>query len=198
MASKRDYRRGGTRLLSIAATFLVGLVMTGLAGCGGSVKWKEEVQLGNGRIIVIDQEVITEWGGDEWAHNPSGSKPKEYRIRMTYPLNSNGSIEWRSVKKSPATYPELPLILDIESNQPVVFTAVYVDPICVVYTKYVYRNGLWEEETLPETFGERTPNLLIGSGSGIISLKTKLEKNDDIRYPKIIRKVGPSRKECHS
>jgi hypothetical protein len=31
----------------------------------GSEKWKEEVQLSDGRIIVVERETIRERGGDE-------------------------------------------------------------------------------------------------------------------------------------
>lgn len=49
-----------------------------LTACGaGSEKWKEEVQLSDGKVIVVERELITEGGGDEWANNRSLSKPKE-------------------------------------------------------------------------------------------------------------------------
>ncbi len=51
-----------------------------VAGCSGTTHWKEEVQLSDGRIIVVERETQFEGGGGEWAHNRSLSKPKERRI----------------------------------------------------------------------------------------------------------------------
>ena len=63
---------------------MMGISMSAEAGLfglfGGSNKWKEEVQLSDGRIITVERELLSEAGGDEWASNRSGSKPKEYRI----------------------------------------------------------------------------------------------------------------------
>jgi len=61
--------------------FMLGVTMN---ACSSSENWKEEVQLSDGRIIVVERERLGESGGDEWASNRSGSKPKEYRIRFIY------------------------------------------------------------------------------------------------------------------
>ncbi len=101
---------GSILLLIVASTNLFGFL-----GFGGTEKWKEEVLLNNGRVIVVERETLREGGGGEWASNRSGTKPKEYRIRFAHPDGSGNMIEWRSTKKSPRTYPEFPLILDLES-----------------------------------------------------------------------------------
>lgn len=192
------------RLLKAAST--IGLILTlgvsmnaeaGFFGLfGGGNKWKEEVQLSDGRIIVVEREMISEAGGDEWASNRSGSKPKEYRIRFVNPDQSGKMIEWRSTKIDTQTWPEVPLILDIESQQPVVFSLGGVSICCEVYSKYVYQNGNWVEEPLPEKFEKRITNLLFGSQKNIptlVNLEEKSKRNGGIGYRKSLMQVGPNR-----
>ena len=77
------------------------LLMIGgsISACSGDQKWKEEVQLSNGQIIVVEQEMLTELGGDEWALSRSGTKPKERRIQFEFPVGSGNMIMWNSKKK---------------------------------------------------------------------------------------------------
>lgn len=167
---------------------------------GGSEKWKEEVQLSDGRIIVIQRETIREGGGDEIVANRSGTKPKETRIRFTLPDGAGKEIEWKSTKISPATWPEKPLILDLEAGQPVVYASVYVRDGCENYLKYFYKDNRWNEETLPAIFPERKTNLLIRDGVDMprfVDLEDKHKGNAEVGYPKSLRKVGPNREVCH-
>ncbi len=165
----------------------------------GSEKWKEEVQLSDGRIIVIQRETIHEGGGGEIVSNRSGTKLKEIRIRFTHPDESGKIIEWKSTKISPATWPEKPLILDLESGQPAIYTSVAISTGCEVYSKYVYKDGNWTEETLPESFPERKTNLLLRDGVDMprsVDLEDKKKMNSEVGYRKSLRKVGPNRKIC--
>jgi len=168
-------------------------------GFGGTEKWKEEVQLNNGRIIVIERETLNERGGDEWAFNRSGTKPKERRLRFT-PLDGTGkTIEWQSTRKSPGTWPEKPLILDFEAGEPVVFASVYISEGCEIYLKYVYRNHVWINEALPEKFEKRTTNLLIRDGRKMpefVDLEAKRKANAEIGYRRSLKQVGPTRQVC--
>ena len=157
------------RLLKLFNT--IGLILTlgismnaeaGLFGSGGT-SWKEEVQLSDNRIIVVEREMLTARGGDEWAIKRSGSRPKEYRIRFEHPAGSGKMIEWRSTKIDSQTWPETPLILNIDVGQPVVFSLLDISSGCATYSKYVYRNGVWIEEALPENFEQQATNLLFGS-----------------------------------
>lgn len=168
-------------------------------GVGCSEKWKEEVQLSDDRIIVVERERLSEGGGGEWAHNRSGTKPKEYRIRFIHPDKPGEMIEWRSTKISPGTYPEKPLILDLESGNPIVYAIVAINGVCEVYSKYIYRNGAWVEEALPEKFKQRTTNLFLRVGANMqkyVALETKRKVNADLGYRQSIRQVGPNRKVC--
>ncbi len=184
----------------ILALFI--LIFTfGISACGflASASWKEEVQLSDGRIIVVKRRMITEGGGAEWARNPTLSKPKEYRISFANPDGSGKLIEWRSNKKSPRTYPEIPLILDIESGQPILYTIVSIDIYCEDYSKYAYRNGIWIEETLPKQFEKLTTNLFLKMGTDMpwfVDLKTKEKVNAYLGYRQSIRQVGPNRRVC--
>lgn len=162
-------------------------------GFWGAKKWKEEVQLSDGRIIVVERKALMEGGGDEWAINRGGTKPKEYRIRFAHPDGSGKMIEWRSAKESPRTYPEKPLILDLESGQPIVYTIVAISSGREVYSKYAYRNGIWIEETLPDMFEKRFTNLNLKIDTGFIDLETKLKNNTKPGYRLNIREVGPQR-----
>ncbi|MDK9705615.1 MAG: hypothetical protein OEL83_01075 [Desulforhopalus sp.] len=168
---------------------------------GGSEKWKEEVQLSDGRIIVIHRETIREGGGDEISINSSGSKPKEHRIQFTNPDGSGKKIEWRSTKMTPSNRPEISLILDIENGHPVLYGSVFVRDGCENYLKYVFKNDRWDEENLPEKFPERKTNLLIRDGTSMprfVDLEDKKKMNSQVGYAKSLRKVGPNREICGS
>jgi hypothetical protein len=183
-------------LLTMALVAFCGGAGLGFLGFGGTEKWKEEVQLSDGSIIVVDRETLREGGGDEWVSNRSGTKPKEHRIRFGHPDGSGKIIEWRSTKKSPATWPEIPLILDVDSGYPVVFTLIAISEGYEVYCKYGYRGGTWNEEVLPDKFEERTTNLFIRDGVDMpkfVDLETKRKGNAEIGYRRSLKKVGPIR-----
>lgn len=176
------------------------LLMLGVTmnACSSSENWKEEVQLSDGRIIVVAQEMLSEGGGDEWASNRSGTKPKEYRIRFAHLDGSGQMIEWRS-KKEFETWPEIPLIVDMEVGQPIVFSIVAISIGCEVYSKYVYRNGAWIEEALPEKFEQRTTNLFLKVGVDMprfVDLETKRKVNAKPGYRRALKQVGPTRQVC--
>lgn len=171
----------------------------GFLGFGSTEKWKEEVQLSDGRIIIVERENINESGGDEWASNRSGLKPKEYHIRFVNPDGSGKKVEWQTIKKSPRTYPEIPLVLDIDSQYMVMFTLLGVGPGCEVYNKYVYRNGAWSEEKLPEKFKPRMRNLFVRGSDDIpkfVDLETKRKINESGHSRREVMKVGPNREIC--
>ena len=165
----------------------------GLSAC--SLTWKEEVQLSDGRVIVIERDQINEGGGDEWALNRSGTKPKEYRIRFEYPSSSGKTIEWRSTKKSPSTWPEDPLLFDVIANQPTIYTLVAISTCCEVYSKYIYQNGAWVEERLPEHFEQHATNLFFGNRRDMpsfLNLAEKAKRNSGSEYRQSLKQVGPS------
>ena len=166
---------------------------------GGSEKWKEEVQLSDGRIVVVERETIHKGGGDEWASNRSGSMPKERRLRFAVTAGSTQMIEWRSTKFDFQTWPEKPLVLDVVAGQPVVYSLVAISSGCEVYSKYVYRNGVWIEEPLLEQFEQLSTNLFIRDGvdmPSFVNLATKREGNSDSGYRRALKQVGPKVKVC--
>jgi hypothetical protein len=97
------------------------------------------------------------------------------------------------------TWPESPLLLDLDNAQPVVFSILSITAICDVYSKYVYQNGVWIEEALPEKFAERMTNLLIRDGVDMpkfVNVETKRKLNEDNRYRDSLKQVGPAKKVC--
>ena len=142
MKAKRQWLK---QMAKLGFLLLMGASMSaeaGLFGLGGTEKWREEVQMSDGQLIVIEREQINEGGGDEWAFNRSGTKPKEFRIRFEYPKGLRKEVEWKSTKKSPRTWPEVPLVFDVVASQPIVFTLVAISPACEIYSKYIYRDGV--------------------------------------------------------
>lgn len=181
------------KILILFATLL-------LVGCGKTVTWQEEVQLSDGRVIVVERETVRVMGGDELAHGGSGSRPKERRVRLPHPDGSGQIIEWRSTKTDANLWPENPLVLDIINGDIVVMTAVPTSSACDTYSMYVFRNGAWIEEQLPEEFSSRKTNLLLMSGPDVpsfVDLATKTKDIADIRYPRRLKQVGPRRTFCH-
>lgn len=186
-------------LLWTFKTIGLALILGGsITACGaGSEKWKEEVQLSDGRIIVIERELVLESGGDEWASNRRGVKPKEDRLRFPNPDGSGNVIEWLSIKKDISTWPELPLILDIESGHPIIFSSVSDSRGCRIYSKYLYQNDKWLEEKLPPIFEKRVTNLYVFQNEGLkfINLGKKRENISDIRNQRFVE-VGPKHPNC--
>lgn len=193
----RTYSQWLKRITKLGLLLMMGVSMS---ACGsGSEKWKEEVQLSDGRIIVVEREMVREGGGDEWASNRGGSKPKEYRIRFSHPDRSGEMIEWRSTKIDFQTWPEVPLVFDLEVGQPVVYSLAAISSGCEVYSKYVYRSGVWTEEPLPEQFEQHTTNLLFGTQKDLpvlLNLQEKRKRNGDIGYRKALKQAGPKLKVC--
>ncbi|MFM9435616.1 hypothetical protein ACFDR9_002686 [Janthinobacterium sp. CG_23.3] len=108
-------------------------------------------------------------------------------------------IEWKTTKLSPSTWPEIPLIFDLEAGQPMIVASVHVSAGCEIYTKYVYRNRTWIEERLPDKFERRITNLLIRDGIDMpefVSLKEKQRENANLGYRIALRQVGPVRMVC--
>ncbi len=185
------------RIVKLGLLLMMGVSMSACGG--GNEKWKEEVQLSDGRIVVVERETIHKGGGDEWASNRSGSMPKERRLRFAVTAGSTQMIEWRSIKKSPQTWPEKPLVLDVVAGQPVVYSLVAISPGCEVYSKYVYRNGVWIEEPLPPQFEQLSTNLFIRDGvdmPSFVNLEAKREGNADSGYRRALKQVGPTVKVC--
>jgi hypothetical protein len=192
-------KKTAAALISILLLGTTGIILTGCFWFPKTERWKEEVQFSDGKVIVVERASLREGGGDEIVVNRSGTKPKEYRIRFADLDGSGKMIEWRSTKKSPSTWPEIPLILDMEAGRPIVYAIVFVRESCEAYSKYVYRDGVWGEEALPEKFTERTTNLFLKLGIDMpkfVDLETKRKVNSNKSYRKSIRQVGPDRQVC--
>jgi hypothetical protein len=174
-------------------------IVFSMNGCGSTARWGEEVQLSDGRVIVVERQTVFEPGGGEWAQNRSGVTPKEYVIRLAALDGSGQTVEWKSATPSPGTVPELPLILDVEAGQPVVFTIGSTKTECEAYLKYRYQDRTWTEQPLPDQFDQRTTNLLLGNGIDkpkFVSLQDKRIANADASYRAVVKHVGPNRKIC--
>lgn len=186
-------------LILISILGAANMTACGFLGIGSTEKWKEEVQLSDGRVIVVYRKIIYEMGGGEWSSNPSGLKPKEDYILFDHPDVAGKIVEWRTIKKSPRTYPEIPLILDIDSGHLVIFTLVGVGPGCESYKKYIYKNGIWYEEMLPEKFEPRVRNLFVRGSDNIpklVSLEMKQKINESGQSRRAVRQVGPKQEIC--
>jgi hypothetical protein len=185
-------------LLRSSALLLVFIL---ISACSKTVGWKEEVQLSNGQMIVIERETKHRPGGAEWARG-SGWKPEQYIIRFQYPPDSGRLIEWRSTKISPATYPEFPLLLDIEPKKdaPFLVSINWPKDGCYEYVRYVAREGSWVEDPLPTEFEPRAANLYLPA-AGIdlprkVTLALKRTENADIRYRQRMKQIGPKQTAC--
>ncbi|THF66242.1 hypothetical protein E6C76_05200 [Pseudothauera nasutitermitis] len=188
-------RTGWKKKLVVLGVLL--LLALGIGVCTSPHSWREEVQLSDGRVIVIERKLLMEGGGNELAVNRSGTKPKQYVIRFDHPDGSERKIEWRSTKKDIATWPEVPLVFDVESGVPVVYSILAVSLACAEYSKYTYGNGVWVEERLPKIFERHATNLLLRIGSGAVSLDAKENFNKEGRYRESLRYVGPDRRTCN-
>ncbi|UCV14029.1 hypothetical protein [Quatrionicoccus australiensis] len=167
-----------------------------LSGCMGDMQWSEDVVLADGKIITVSRRVLYERGGGEWASNRSGTKPRSQTIGI--PLATNKVIEWTTTKISPSTWPEIPLLIEIDGDRPVVYTLLAVSLACERYSKYVFHNGRWVEEALPNSFPIRPTNLLFGNRENLpshVSVEEKKRRNGGV-YRRTLKQVGPSKLVC--
>jgi hypothetical protein len=184
---------------SILLIGITGIILTGCFWFPKTEKWKEEVQLSDGKVIVVERATLRERGGGEIVSNRSGTKPKEYHLRFAHPDGSGKMIEWRSTKWDDRRWPEVPLILDIESGKPIIYAIVGIRVRCEAYSKYVYRDRVWIEETLSENFEMHITNLFLKLGidmPSFVDLETKRKVNSSKSYSKSLRQVGPTRQVC--
>lgn len=190
----RDFRMRAPFFRNAYIALLI-FVLGGMMSACTTDSWIEEVLLGNGEVIVIERSLIQEGGGGEIVLNPSGRKPKQHVIRYRNNL-MNLIVEWSSSKTDYRNYPETPLIFDIDSGVPTVFTIIPIETGCSTYVKYVFKNGVWLEEALPERFQKRVSNLGFTAGSGVVDLLTKEKKNNKPGFMKSFYFVGPNKKAC--
>jgi len=167
------------------------------SACSNTEKWSEEVRLGNGNVITIKCETMYEGGGEEWVSNRSGTKPKENRIKFSLPNAPGKIVEWKSTKLDSSRYPEKPLLLEFESNRVTVISIVAISLGYRQYFKYVYENGVWIEEALPETFPQFPSNLFVGGGVDmpkVVDLGMKYAALNNSKIPESFKQIGPEKK----
>jgi hypothetical protein len=187
-----------TKLVTLIV--LCGMAMSVVAGLRSprEMKWSEEVLLGDGKVIVVEREMIYERGGNEWASNRGGYKPKKYRLRFANPAGTDELIEWKTSKEF-GTWPEVPLVLDVVAGQLTIFSLVAISNGCEVYSKYVYQQGAWVEKVLPDRFEPIRTNLLFGIGDElprIVRMSDKERRNAGTGYRRSLKHAGPERKVC--
>jgi hypothetical protein len=163
----------------VSSAFLV-LVSIAISGCG-TYRWKEEVQLSDGRVIVIERtQKYTGSGGAghgcaycalEWAQISFGIDGKEY--------------VWQSQR-----FAEEPMILDVIGNIPVVvtlprnscFKSEMIPGEYRLHLFTLYRNDAWEiHEEFPDqkVFSRNITNYSMhvrGRYKSYISLADKSEE----------------------
>ncbi|NOU01128.1 MAG: hypothetical protein HOO95_06095 [Gallionella sp.] len=96
------------------------------------------------------------------------------------------------------TWPEKPLILDVESGVFALFSDVFSSAGCHIYIKYLYRDSIWVEEPLPPEFEKRATNLLIlqsNNRQSFFDLEAKHKNNLDVRIQDY-KQVGPKHPYC--
>lgn len=182
-------------LLTLSLSMVTALL---LAGCSKTVTWKEEVQLSDGRTIVIERETLNAPGGGD-LRGP-GYHPDTRILRVQYPGGTGKQVEWISTKKwTEYPTPEKPLVLDVEGNELVLYSIVYLSGGCSAYSKYAYRNGQWSEEALPDEFPERVTNLILRDAIEMpefVRIEDTRKNNRDDGYSRSLKKVGPKRIAC--
>lgn len=180
------------RIFLLFGIFFLGACTSILGSCTST--WDEEVMLSDGRIILVKRSIVRERGGDEWAINRSGSKPKLYTLEFQDPDKSDTVIKWQSKKYTTSLWPDYPLALNKEKDSFVVYSSHGAGTAC----KYRYTNNQWIEEALPLRITEVTTNLLISDYNNrpnTVTLKTKMQRNADTRYWRDT-KIGPDITHC--
>jgi hypothetical protein len=85
------------------------------------------------------------------------------------------------------------------SGKPVVYSIVAISKGCEMYSKYVYLDGRWTEESLTEQFAQRSTNLLFGSHKELpafVNLGEKHSRNGTGLYRNALTQIGPKIKVC--
>jgi len=176
----RNYKAGAS---SIARVLCVLVGMSLLSSCLGksTYRWKEEIQLHDGRFIVIERSVRT---GEVPVE--IGQPPGESDYTLTFKTSDGKSVTWEAGKSF------RPMILDIVGDVPYVVATGRTE---VAYERYGcpsppyflfrYVGGEWERvtyEQLPKAIRNR--NLLSGPASqeeSRTAVRRGLVTSDDVR-----------------
>lgn len=194
---------------SFVAALSLMMLGSGISGCTSTtdLDWQEQVQLSDGRIIIVERELTLLGGaGRSFLPEMGTGKIDEERIRFPGSAGIDRTTEWHSTKRDYLTYPEIPLIFELDSSgQPIIFTIVPVTATaspCAKYSKYIYRNGVWTEEPLPERFHPLATNLWLARFPEkryvpkLLTLEEKRKLNPTDEYAPALRQVGPTPKAC--
>jgi hypothetical protein len=181
MAGKRQWmgRTGGGLAAALAPLLLSAL----LAGCERTERWREQVQLQSGQVIVVDRS-----SDDDGAV-----------IRFTLPAQPDKAYEWHAAHDGGRGQHENPLVLDVEDGMPVIYTVVATSPGCRLFTRYAYRDGGWSEQVLPDQFKGRDMNLFVLSGLDIgdmVTLEQKRRESTAFSFSRALRYQGPGNTQC--
>lgn len=193
LATKRPIR------FACGMLFLTSLITLAACASEKTVRWKEEVQLSDGRVILVQRTMHMIPGGGEWLRS-SGWRADWYEMQFELPDSGARPILWRSVPRRPARDPELPLVLDVQTgNTPIVWTIQWVTDACTEYTMYSYSGGSWNVVPLPNLIPDRPANLFLRLRTdlqGTIQLQEKQAQVSTSRSPARYRTIGPKRVVC--
>ena len=176
-------------------TLLAGL-LPALAACSGSVQWREEVRLNDGRVVVVDQKRRCA-GGDYKAAKDASCVATEAWLSFRLPETGNQEVIWHERLN--------PMVLNVHEGH------IYVVGIPIhpsefraygatnpPYIGYVLQGSQWQRipferipleiyngnlliESIPKT---RTKHLSLSSKEG-------RGENGDPDYPADLRRIDP-------
>lgn len=128
-----------------------------------TVKWREEVKLASGQIIIAEQ---TETYRTEQAAQRLGTLLNSYRIQATFPAPISTTVYWDGHLK--------PLAIDIADDGNIYLVVVietrqgrreYSVPDSVNHVAFRYNeNGQWERVLITSIPQEIKPNLFVSMG----------------------------------
>ena len=171
-------------------------IVTLLTACSKTVQWKEEVQLNDGRIIVVTQKKRCE-GGDYSAKTGATCIARESWLMINLPEFSEKEILWHESLK--------PMIVNINEKQlyvvgrpPTTLEFRAYGATTPPYFGFIWDKGSWKRipfKEIPEAI--YNANMLIESipsaRTDFLDLKVKNSdaENGNPVYPLQLRKIDP-------
>ena len=158
------------------------LIAAGLSACSRTISFEEEVEIANGRKVVIKRSTQFERSCEGFS---CGWRLSQSSIRSSdVPISEWAEKMW-------------PMVLVVSNTGDLVLIALR--PMCEGprYRQYVSKNNKWNEMPLDKAYFDTTANLLMSVGEEHVKLPIRVEavyrikENNAPGFPGYVRTVSP-------
>ncbi|MYN45370.1 hypothetical protein GTP23_09945 [Pseudoduganella sp. FT93W] len=167
--------------------------ISNVVGCSGEKtdRWKEQVLLVDGSVVVVQRTAQYVKGGPELAFNLSGGHIAGTSIVIPKQDGKSNFPEWSATIFSDYGFPEVPIVVDFKNASPEIYTAMLEPSRCMRYRRYVLAESSWKEKEIDFSSVSLKTNLLIDVDDSpkVVDVGLKARLNSDSRIQDYYRSV---------